>query len=267
MRNIIEELIQAVTFENMNTVYTVITGKGHGEHQYVLGQYGDIDWEDINYQLVNMTDGEYQINSIRYAKNGYGFTYNGTFCHATKLVGSTKKLEDFDSYDLFLIHSIKTEKGNSATWFCPIENIDEKSFNILKKPVLKILEEQSEWHVRRMVADMEAKAEEMLRQRRIKEEVGCGATFKYADNFNQGYQNQYVYVITADDEITYYDVIKIIKIFKGEDALSTERDNPYYTQPINRICTTYNGAIYSGYDDTKATSSQWFWYRHNGTCD
>jgi len=263
MRNLIEELVEAVRIEYCNTIYTIITGEGNGEHQYCLGQYGEIEMTELAYQLFKDTQGEYRLEGIRYAKNGYGFTHSNIFCHCSKLVGTTKKMEEFDNYQYFMIHTTETEKGLLATWFCPIENIDEKSFNILKISILHILEKQSKNHVENMVRRMEAKAKEMLLQQKIKEAIGCECHWKYADNWKQGYQNQYIRVFDADNEITYEDIIKVINIIFGDKALDTTRDNPWYTEKINRISVDF----YSNYDDTNKTSSRWFWYHHDGTCD
>ena len=265
--NLINDLIKSVVMDNCNKVYTVVVGKANGEHQYCLGQYEEITLDDIGRQLYCDTKGEYDIDCICYAKNGFGFTPNGVFCHCSKMVGTTQKMEEIGSHDLFMVHAIETEKGRSASWFCPVEEIDDKSFDILKIAVLHILEKQSEYHTKRIVWDMEAKAAEMLTQRKIKEAIGCECHWTYADGWNQGYQNQYVRCFDSEREISYEDIKKVIEIFFGPKALDTTREDIWYTAKINRICTTYSSAIYSGYDDTAKTSSRWFWYHHDGTCD
>ena len=94
-------------------------------------------WFNTAKEIINtQTNDEFQISSIEYKGRGYGFaSTNNSFCHASHLVGADDEDKDFEDFcneqTLFLIHSYKGQNGLWASWFCPVEKINERAINTL----------------------------------------------------------------------------------------------------------------------------------------
>jgi len=256
MRNILNEVIEAVLQQYCNVVFT--TNYRGGDHEFCLGKTADIDIEDLSAQLRKDTGYRLQIEAIKHVKDDYGFSYGcPTFCHASKLVGTTKKFNEFDNYNLFVINSIETEKGYKATWFAPLGDIDEKTFNILKVSAFNLIKQEAKLSCERYVDRMFEQAAEIKRQQKIVEKIGCHATLKADRPREWGYQGMYHYIIDAEEEITAEQAKEVIKVYKGEDALEIKETPMGYTPMQNKITS-------HGYGDK---SSRWFWFHDEGTCD
>lgn len=268
MKQKIQELIKKLFEERAEKVFTVEyrdAQRSYAVNYLSAEKYGPIEDYELTARLQQATNYTITLQNIKHVREDYGFA-NGIFCHASKMVGTTHRFNEMDNEQLFIINSIETEKGRKATWFVPFELMDEKTEEIVKDVIFNIFKQRAENACCREVDRAYAAAAEYKKNQQLMQKIGCKATIKYTDNWRQGYQNQYLYKIEAEKPLNYFEVLNAIKILKGENALSTERI-PYYTEPKNRICTTEDGALCSWYDDTKAISNTWYWYRHDGTCD
>ena len=92
-------------------------------------------WFDTAKEIINtQTNDEFQISLIEYKGRGYGFaSTNNSFCHTSHLVGvDDEDLEDLcNEQTLFLIHSYRGRNGLWASWFCPVEKMNERAVNTL----------------------------------------------------------------------------------------------------------------------------------------
>lgn len=99
--------------------------------------------------LMGETDGTYQLTYINYKKNGFGFSQGRpSFCHASKLVGTSENFEELCKNDtVFIIHSYDEVKGRRASWFCPVDLMNEKTEGIVlpsvEKAVIRICFEKA----------------------------------------------------------------------------------------------------------------------------
>lgn len=94
----------------------------------------------ISSSLASKTD--LYLSTIRYSKNGFGFG-NDIFCHVKRMVGTTEDFEVLCNQNRhFIIHPQEGDKGWWATWFCPVELIDDKTKDIVKSAILEALKDE-----------------------------------------------------------------------------------------------------------------------------
>lgn len=121
----------------------------------------------IREMLASSTNYEYQLERIHFVRDGFGFSEGRqSFCHASKMVGVEQQdFEKFCKNDyLFIIHSYKTEKGLKASWFCPINYINDKTVALLKpivgQAIIKCFEDKAIYDARQVEAERAATQKE-----------------------------------------------------------------------------------------------------------
>lgn len=119
--------------------------------------------------LMDETDGTYQLTYINYKKNGFGFSQGRpSFCHASKLVGTSENFEELcKNNTVFIIHSYDETKGRRASWFCPADLMNEKTEGIVlpyvEKAVIRICFEKAvdEYYEAKRLSEEQAKKEKL----------------------------------------------------------------------------------------------------------
>lgn len=104
--------------------------------------YFEDDEDMISKISSSLTETDLYLSTIRYSKNGFGFG-NDVFCHAKRMVGTTEDFEALCKQNrYFIIHPQEGDKGLWATWFCPVELIDNKTRDLVKSAILEALKEE-----------------------------------------------------------------------------------------------------------------------------
>lgn len=101
-----------------------------------------IDAEEMFDRILLNTKGEYQIVSIRYKRDNFGFSEGyPTYCPEYNLKGNTEgySLETLCGTNKFFICSYENEKGRKAKWFCALRDLNEKFQEWLEPYVLEAL--------------------------------------------------------------------------------------------------------------------------------
>lgn len=128
--------------------------------------------------LKNMT-----ISKLRLprGRNDFASTEEGIFCHCSALVGCKMSLEEISCDVVVKYH--ETDRGLTASWFCPLPLIDEKTKIIIEEAQRKATleremveawrEAQAKAEAERLAkAEAEAKAKAERIERKIKSLVG-----------------------------------------------------------------------------------------------
>ena len=167
----------------------------------------------------------YCITKIKYAKNGFGFTENGVFCHTSKGMFCDTSLDKMDADMVYLICIGHTNKGWSAKWFSPITASETKETlkTILREPLFHLIHKKEQLELYRSELAREEAAKKAALQ-----ELGIESylitNIKTNRNNDNDFRNYYYATYEFKKEINKDIFVKFLKII-GE---KTESEEPEY---------------------------------------